>query len=124
MDEESMVVEEHPEGCACGCDDMEPEDYVKEAEEARLKNDCTKRWYSQCDCPLCKEVIMGEETKAQSYVDKGLEHIEGGLKSAGAATGKVVGKAAWFFMKPLDQVHKHVIEPFTDAFTKAFTDGK
>ena len=124
MEEESYTVEEHPEGCACGCEDMETEDYVKEAEEARLKNDCMKREFSQCDCPLCKEGTMEEETKAQSYVDKGLEHIEDGLKSAGAATGKVAGKAAWFFMKPLDQVHKHLIEPFTDAFTKAFVDGK
>lgn len=118
-EEPAVVV--HPEGCACGCDDLEAEDYVKEAEEARLKNDCMKREFSQCDCPLCKEANMSEEAKTEkSLFDKGLEYVDDGLKIAGKATGK----AAWFFLKPLDQLHKHVIEPFTDSFKKEFTNSK
>lgn len=119
MEEESYTVEEHPEGCACGCDDMEAEDYVKEAKEAELKGNCMKREFSQCDCPLCKEADVSEEVKA-SLFDKGLEYVEDGLKVAGKATGK----AAWYFLRPLDQLHKHVIEPFTDSFKKEFTDSK
>jgi hypothetical protein len=102
------------------------EDFLRNIVNAQEKGDCVKREFSQCDCPLCKEGSMSEEAKVEettadgSILDKGLGYIEDGLKTAGKATGKV----AWYLLKPLDQVHKHVIEPFTDAFGKAFTDGK
>ncbi len=70
------------------------------------------------------ETKVEMEENVKSALDKGLEYIEDGLKSAGKVTGKATGKVAWFFMRPLDQVHKHVIEPFTDAFVKEFTSSK
>jgi hypothetical protein len=102
------------------------EDYLRNIVNAQEESDCVKREFSQCDCPLCKEGSMSEETKVEeatadgSILDKGLEYIEDGLKSAGKATGKI----AWYILRPLDQVHKHVIEPFTDSFVKEFTDSK
>jgi hypothetical protein len=67
-----------------------------------------------------EEAKVEETTTGGSILDKGLGYIEDGLKVA----GKAAGKAAWYILKPLDQVHKHVIEPFTDSFVKEFTDSK
>ena len=103
--------EVHHPGCQCeDCldPDLEHEDYINEAEEAEAE----------------KEAEMSEKERSWYEAVKETAEEMKKVQDAPGFLGKCVGKAAWYIAKPLDQLHKHVTEPFIDAFKEEFGNGK
>ena len=57
-------------------------------------------------------------------VEEVVNEIKDVHKSAPGFLGRYAAKVSWAIIKPLDQVHKHVTEPFIDAFMEEFNNSK